>query len=89
MRNTLFTNQKKMRMLSAATTGSRARMTPSTPCFEALYCGTAPLWHPARMLHQIGQSVSLYDKGAKLEYVPIEPIITIAFQESGVRFRLT
>jgi hypothetical protein len=29
------------------------------------------------------------DKGAKLGYVPIEPIIMIAFQESGVRFRLT
>jgi len=28
-------------------------------------------------------------KGAKLEYVPTEPITTIAFQESGVRFRLT
>lgn len=27
------------RMLSAATRGSRARMRPSTPCFEALYCG--------------------------------------------------
>ena len=78
-----------MRMLSAVTTGSRARMMPSTPCFEALYCSTAPLWHPVRMLHRIGRSVSLYDKGAKLEHVPIELIITIAFQESGVRFRLT
>ena len=38
------------------------------------------------MLYRIGSSVSL--KGAKLEYVPIEPIMTIAFQESEVRFRL-
>jgi hypothetical protein len=28
-----------MRMLSAVTIGSSARIRPSTPCFEALYCG--------------------------------------------------
>lgn len=73
-----------MRMLSAVTIGSSARIRPSTPCFEAEYCGAFAA--PTQDAASIDKPNPFMND---VSYVPIEPIRTIAFQEPGARLRLT
>jgi succinate dehydrogenase/fumarate reductase-like Fe-S protein len=75
-----------MRMLSAVTIGSSARIRPSTPCFEAEYCGACVT--PIQDAASMRSAESVYEYGNEC-YVPIEPMRTIAFHESGARLRLT
>jgi hypothetical protein len=74
-----------MRMLSAVTILSIARIRPSTPCFEAEYCGA--LFKPTHDAASIG-SAELGDNKL-VSYAPTEPVRTIAFHELGARLRLT
>jgi hypothetical protein len=50
-----------MRMLSAVTIGSKARIRPSTPCFEAAYCGAFDM--PSQDAASIVHPYSFYDAG--------------------------